>query len=238
MINDTDINYSDVKVRVRATGTGSDRLSNEVKSMLSASRQLEAEAMKLATKERNMQNRQAAVRVLLESLGENPDREGLQDTPKRVAKMYDEIFAGYNQTPEDILSTVFGDEQHKELIIVKDIPFYSHCEHHMVPFYGTVHVGYIPGDSGAVVGISKIARLVECFARRLQIQERMTSQIADTINEILRARGVAVIIQAEHLCMGMRGVQKPGSKTVTSAMRGVFLDNTNNARLEFMHLIK
>lgn len=209
-----------------------------VEVMLQVSRRLEEQAAAVHQKERIMAIRQKAVRELLSTIEVNPDREGLSDTPKRVAKMYDEIFAGYNQVPEDILARTFSDEDHRELIIVRDIPFYSHCEHHMVPFYGVAHVGYIPGADGAVVGISKIARLVECFARRLQIQERMTSQIADSINQVLKARGVAVIITAEHLCMGMRGVQKPGAKTTTSAMRGVFLDNANCARMEFMSLIK
>ena len=181
------------------------------------------------------QLRRYAVHLLLLSMGENPEREGLLDTPKRVAKMYDEIFAGYEQDPESILATTF-DESHQELVLVKDIPFYSHCEHHMVPFFGTAHVAYIP--NGKVVGISKLARLVECYAKRIQIQERMTSQIADDIEKYLKPRGVAVIIRAEHLCMSMRGVKKPGSNTVTSAMRGVFREDGNNARMELMNLIR
>lgn len=184
-----------------------------------------------------MEQRRVAVKVLLGTIGEDTEREGLLDTPNRVAKMYDEIFAGYRQDPKDLLTTTFADENHQELILVKDIPFYSHCEHHMVPFFGVAHVAYIPGNDGKVVGISKVARLVECFARRLQIQERMTSQIADVLNEVMQAKGVAVIISAEHMCMTMRGIQKPGTKTVTSAMRGVFKDNTNNARAELLSLI-
>lgn len=179
--------------------------------------------------------RMTAVRMLLQSIGEDPIREGLLDTPKRVAKMYEEIFSGYNLNPEEILATTF-DESHQELVLVKDISFYSHCEHHMVPFFGKAHVAYIP--QGKVVGISKLARLVECYAKRVQIQERMTSSIADDIDQYLIPRGVAVIIEAEHLCMGMRGIKKPGAKTVTSAMRGVFKDDGNNARMELMNLIK
>lgn len=181
------------------------------------------------------QLRHFAVKLLLESIGEDTKREGLLDTPKRVAKMYDEIFAGYSQSPESILATTF-DESHQELVLVKDIPFYSHCEHHMVPFFGKAHIAYIP--NGQVVGISKLARLVECYAKRVQIQERMTSQIADDIEEYLQPRGVGVIIQAEHLCMAMRGVKKPGSNTITSAMRGVFREDGNNARMELMNLIR
>ncbi len=181
------------------------------------------------------QLRRYAVHLLLLSMGENPEREGLIDTPKRVSKMYDEIFAGYEQDPASLLATTF-DESHQELVLVKDIPFYSHCEHHMVPFFGTAHVAYIP--NGKVVGISKLARLVECYAKRIQIQERMTSQIADDIEKYLEPRGVAVIIKAEHLCMAMRGIKKPGASTVTSAMRGVFREDGNNARMELMNLIR
>lgn len=181
-------------------------------------------------------SRMDAVSDLLETIGEEPEREGLVDTPLRVAKMYDEIFSGYKMNPDDILQTTFNDEAHQEMVIVKEIPFYSHCEHHMVPFFGIAHVAYIP--NGGVVGISKLARLVDCYAKRLQIQERMTSSIADDIMRVLQPLGAAVLIEAEHLCMTMRGVQKPGTKTVTSAMRGVFLDDTNNARMEFLNLIK
>jgi len=180
-------------------------------------------------------NRQYAVQQLLDSLLEDSHREGLQQTPYRVAKMYEELFAGYYQDPKEILTTQFAEEDHQELVLVKDIPFYSHCEHHMVPFFGKAHVAYIPNRT--VVGISKIARLVECFARRLQIQERMTSQIADTIQEVLKPLGVAVVIEAEHLCMTMRGVEKPGTQTYTSAMRGVFKTEAD-ARAEFMSLIR
>lgn len=184
-----------------------------------------------------MNVRASLIRELLRTIfGEDPNREGLEDTPKRVSKMYEEIFGGYKQDPKAILSTTFEDPSHQEMVIVKDIPFYSHCEHHMVPFFGMAHIAYIP--NGRVVGLSKLARLTECFAKRLQIQERLTSQIADAIDETLSPLGVAVVIQAEHLCMAMRGIKKPGSNTVTSALRGVFRDNTNNARAEFMSLLK
>lgn len=184
----------------------------------------------------NEQKRVIAVRLLLASMGENLCREGLLDTPDRVAKMYEEIFAGYQQFPGQLLATGFDEENHEEMVIVKDIPFYSHCEHHMVPFFGVAHIAYIP--QGRVVGISKLARLVECYAKRLQIQERMSSNIADDIMSYLDAKGAAVIIEAEHLCMTMRGVKKPGARTTTSAMRGVFRENNHNARLEFLSLIK
>lgn len=189
-----------------------------------------------AEEQQHFLDRHTAVAALLGSIGEDTEREGLLDTPKRVAKMYDEIFSGYKMNPDDILQTTFNDEAHQEMVIVKEIPFYSHCEHHMVPFFGIAHVAYIP--NGGVVGISKLARLVDCYAKRLQIQERMTSSIVDDIMRVLQPLGAAVLIEAEHLCMTMRGVQKPGTKTVTSAMRGVFLDDTNNARMEFLNLIK
>jgi len=182
------------------------------------------------------ERRAAAVFELLNTIpGEYASREGLQETPGRVARMYDEIFGGYDMSPEAILSKTFRDEEHKEMVIVKDIDFFSHCEHHMVPFIGKVHIAYIP--NGNLVGLSKLARLVECYARRLQIQERMTSQIADAIEEQLKPIGVMVVIKAEHMCMAMRGVKKPGANTITSAVRGVFQDNTNVARAEFLSLI-
>jgi GTP cyclohydrolase I len=181
------------------------------------------------------EKRALAVQLLLSSVGEDIYREGLLDTPDRVTRMYDEIFKGYSQDPSTILGTTFSDDVYEELVLVKDIPFYSHCEHHMVPFFGKISVGYIP--NGKVVGLSKIARLIECFARRLQIQERLTSQIANLLDETLNPKGVAVVVSAEHMCMTMRGVQKPGSLTVTSAMRGVFLKE-ESARAEFLQLIK
>lgn len=183
----------------------------------------------------NFEKRMEAVKMLLSTVGEDVDREGLQDTPKRVAKMYGELFSGYAKDPVAVLGTTFKDEDHQELVLVRDIQFFSHCEHHMVPFHGVVHIAYIP--NGTIVGLSKLARLVEVFARRLQVQERLTSQIADTIEEVLKPLGVAVIITGEHMCMTMRGVQKPGAKTTTSAMRGVFRDDKNNARMELMMLL-
>jgi len=177
----------------------------------------------------------AAVRELLLAVGEDPDRPGLKETPGRVARSYAEIFAGLWQDPGDILATTF-DEDHDEFVLVKDIPMYSTCEHHLVPFHGVAHIGYIPGDDGRVTGLSKLARLVEVYARRPQVQERMTSQIADALNDVLKPRGVLVVIEAEHLCMAMRGIRKPGATTVTSAVRGIFRDNAPT-RSEAMSLI-
>jgi GTP cyclohydrolase I len=177
----------------------------------------------------------AAIRELLLAVGEDPDRPGLQDTPNRVARAYTETFAGLWQDPYDVLATTF-DEDHDELVLVKDIPMYSTCEHHLVPFHGVAHIGYIPGVDGRVTGLSKLARLVEVYARRPQVQERMTSQIADALNDVLKPRGVLVVIQAEHLCMAMRGIRKPGAITVTSAVRGIFRDNPAT-RSEAMSLV-
>ncbi len=177
----------------------------------------------------------AAVRELLLAVGEDPDRPGLQDTPDRVARAYAETFAGLWQDPSDVLATTF-DEDHDEMVLVKDIPMYSTCEHHLVPFHGVAHVGYIPGEDGRVTGLSKLARLVEVYARRPQVQERMTSQIADALADVLKPRGVLVVIEAEHLCMAMRGIRKPGSSTVTSAVRGIFRDNPAT-RSEAMSLV-
>ena len=174
-------------------------------------------------------------RQILVQIGEDPRRVGLVDTPRRIAKMYKEIFSGYKQSPAQILETNF-DEGHNEMVILKDIPFHSMCEHHMVPFHGVAHVGYLP-NFGKVVGLSKLARLVECFAKRLQIQERLTTQIAHSIMEHLNPLGAMVVIEAEHLCMSMRGVQKPGTVTVTSAIRGAFAEKDNPARQEFLELI-
>jgi GTP cyclohydrolase I len=177
----------------------------------------------------------AAVRELLIAVGEDPDRPGLQETPARVARAYAEMFAGLWQDPFDVLATTF-DENHDELVLVKDIPMYSTCEHHLVPFHGTAHIGYIPGEDGRVTGLSKLARLVEVYARRPQVQERMTSQIADALADALKPRGVLVVIEAEHLCMAMRGIRKPGAVTVTSAVRGIFRDNPAT-RSEAMSLV-
>jgi len=175
-----------------------------------------------------------AVRELLLAIGEDPDREGLRDTPGRVARAYQEIFAGLRQRPEDVLTTTF-DLNHDELVLVKDIPMVSACEHHLLPFTGAAHVGYIPGEHGRITGLSKLARLVDVYAKRPQVQERLTTQIADALMDILEARGAIVVVEAEHLCMTMRGVHKPGSKTVTSAVRG----SMHNAatRAEAMSLI-
>jgi GTP cyclohydrolase I len=160
-----------------------------------------------------------AVREILEAIGEDPDRDGLQETPKRVAKAYAEVFAGLHQDPAELLGTTF-DIEHDELVLVKDIPFYSTCEHHLVPFHGTAHIGYIPGRDGKVTGLSKLARLVELYARRPQVQERLTTQIVEALMAHLDPRGAIVVVECEHLCMSMRGVRKPGAKTVTSAVRG------------------
>jgi GTP cyclohydrolase I len=178
----------------------------------------------------------AAVTAIIKAIGENPDREGLKDTPRRVAEMYTELFAGLDMNPRKELTIGF-EEGHRELVILRDIPFHSMCEHHLLPFYGVVHIGYLPNASGRVVGASKLARVVEIFAKRPQIQERMTTQIADTIVDSLQPDGVGVIVQAEHLCMIMRGIKKPGSAIVTSALRGV-LRNRKEPRAEFFSLLQ
>jgi GTP cyclohydrolase IA len=172
---------------------------------------------------------------LLIAVGEDPERDGLRDTPARVARAYAEMFAGLWQDPGEILATTF-DEDHDELVLVKDIPMYSTCEHHLVPFHGVAHIGYIPADDGRVTGLSKLARLVEVYALRPQVQERMTSQIADALNDVLKPLGVLVVIEAEHLCMAMRGIRKPGTSTVTSAVRGIFRTDPV-ARGEVMALV-
>jgi len=167
---------------------------------------------------------EAAVRTLLRWAGDDPDREGLRDTPRRVVKAYEEFFAGYRESADDVLSTVFDEvEGYDDLVLVRDIPFTSHCEHHVVPFVGKAHIAYYP--NGGVVGLSKLARLVEIFARRLQTQEAMTAQIAAAIDQTLAPRGVAVMVEAEHMCMSMRGVMKQGSSTVTMQFSGVFRDD-------------
>ncbi|KGM08756.1 hypothetical protein N869_07200 [Cellulomonas bogoriensis 69B4 = DSM 16987] len=175
-----------------------------------------------------------AVRELLLAVGEDPDRDGLRDTPARVARAYGEIFAGLYTDPRDVLETTF-DLGHEELVVVKDIPLYSTCEHHLVPFHGRAHVGYIPGAEGRVTGLSKIARLVDLYARRPQVQERLTTQVADAMVERLNPGGVLVVVECEHLCMSMRGVRKPGSRTVTSAVRGQLRDGATRA--EAMSLV-
>lgn len=167
---------------------------------------------------------QTAVRMILEGIGEDPDREGLRDTPKRVARMYQEIFHGLEDDPREYLQVLFT-EEHDEMVLIKDIPFYSMCEHHLLPFFGKAHVAYIPAR-GKITGLSKLARVVEAIAKRPQLQERLTSQIADMIMECMQAQGVLVVVEAEHMCMTMRGVKKPGSLTTTSAVRGMFKKST------------
>lgn len=176
-----------------------------------------------------------AVREILLAVGEDPDRDGLIDTPARVARMYAEVFAGLQSNPCDVLTTVF-DADHDEMVLVRDIALASVCEHHLVPWIGQAHVGYIPNDSGEITGLSKLARLVDLFAKRPQVQERLTSQVADALESCLKPRGVIVVVEAEHLCMSIRGVRKPGAKTVTSAVRGLFRDSVST-RNEAMSLI-
>lgn len=177
-----------------------------------------------------------AVRDILEAIGEDPDREGLIDTPKRIAKMYEEIFSGLNEDPKKHLEVFFQEEKHEELVLVKDIPFYSVCEHHLVPFHGKAHVGYLPRD-GKLTGLSKLARVVETVAKKPQLQERLSAEIADALEQALAPHGVIVIVEAEHMCMTMRGVKKPGSKTITSVVRGVFKTDAKS-RAEAMSLIQ
>ena len=177
----------------------------------------------------------AAVTSIIEAIGEDPQREGLVDTPARIAEMYSELFMGMNKDPKEEL-TVGYEAGHREMVVVRDIPFYSMCEHHLLPFYGTAHIGYIPDVQGRVVGLSKLARVVEIVASRPQIQERMTTEIADAIMEGLEPSGAAVVVQAEHLCMIMRGVKKPGSNIITSAIRGSFRRN-EASRAEFLSLV-
>jgi GTP cyclohydrolase IA len=176
-----------------------------------------------------------AVREILLAVGEDPDRDGLIDTPSRVARMYAEQFAGLRQEPEDVLTTVF-DAEHDEIVLVRDIEIYSMCEHHLVPFFGKAHIGYIPNAKGEITGLSKLARLADVYARRPQVQERMTSQMADALVRILEPRGVIVVLECEHLCMSMRGVRKPGATTVTSAVRGIFRKEART-RAEAMSLL-
>ena len=177
---------------------------------------------------------EAAVRELLAAVGEDPQRDGLIDTPARVARAYAEMFAGLRQTPDEVLTTTF-DLGHDEMVLVQDIEVYSTCEHHLVPFHGVAHVGYIPGADGRITGLSKLARLVDVYAKRPQVQERLTTQVADALVRILQPRGVIVVIQCEHLCMSMRGIRKPGARTTTSAVRGQLRDAATRA--EAMSLI-
>ncbi|EHR53154.1 GTP cyclohydrolase I [Saccharomonospora marina XMU15] len=177
-----------------------------------------------------------AVRELLLACGEDPDRDGLRETPARVARAYREMFAGLYSEPDHVLDRTF-DESHEELVLVTDIPMFSMCEHHLTPFHGVAHVGYIPNGQGKVTGLSKLARLVDLYAKRPQVQERLTSQVADALYRKLRPRGVIVVIEAEHLCMAMRGIRKPGARTTTSAVRGL-LQSSASSRAEALDLIK
>lgn len=177
-----------------------------------------------------------AVASIIEAIGEDPNREGLVGTPERVAEMYAELFMGLGKDPKEELTVGF-EIGHREMVVLRDIPFYSMCEHHLLPFYGVAHIGYIPNKEGRIVGISKLARVVEIIAKRPQIQERMTTQIADAIDEAIKPEGVAVVIQAEHLCMIMRGIKKPGSNVITSAIRGLFRRRADS-RAEFFSLIQ
>lgn len=177
------------------------------------------------------------VRLILEGIGEDVEREGLKKTPARVAAMYEEICAGMEQDPAEYFETTF-DEHHQEMVIVRDIPFYSICEHHLVPFFGLAHVAYIPSSDGRICGLSKLARLVDVFAKRPQVQERLTSQVADTLVKELDPQGVLVVLEAEHLCMSMRGVKKPGSKTTTSAVRGSFARDPKTRSEALAHIYR
>ncbi|WP_153732213.1 GTP cyclohydrolase I FolE [Sporosarcina obsidiansis] len=185
--------------------------------------------------EQDINKIEQAVKMILEAIGEDPNREGLLDTPKRVAKMYNEVFEGLNKDPKEYFEVVFH-ENHNEVVLVKDIPFYSMCEHHLVPFFGLAHVAYIPRD-GVVAGLSKLARAVETTARRPQLQERITSTVADAMMEMLNPIGVYVIIEAEHMCMTMRGIKKPGSKTITTVARGIY-EHDDVKRAEILSLVK
>ncbi|MFC3850470.1 GTP cyclohydrolase I FolE [Corynebacterium hansenii] len=178
---------------------------------------------------------EAAVRELLLAVGEDPDREGLRETPARVARAYREVFAGLHVDPTEVLHKTF-DEGHQELVLVKDIPIYSTCEHHLVPFFGKAHIGYIPGPEGRVTGLSKLARLVDLYAKRPQVQERLTAQVADALVDKLEPTSAIVVIECEHLCMAMRGIRKPGATTITSAVRGGFKSDARS-RAEAMSLI-
>jgi GTP cyclohydrolase IA len=208
---------------------------NPVVKSLSVERTLSRSADKFLMIQPTQEQAEEAVRTLLLWAGDDPSREGLLDTPRRVAKAYREFYKGYDEDPEEILDRVFEEvEGYQDMILVRDIPFYSHCEHHMVPFVGKAHIGYYP--SKGVVGLSKLARLVDVFARRLQTQETMTAQIAQAIEKALKPRGVAVLVEAEHMCMSMRGVQKQGSSTMTTQYTGLFKDATEQVR--FFSMVK
>ncbi len=183
----------------------------------------------------NKKKIEKGIRMVLEGIGENPERAGLKDTPQRIASMYEEIFSGLKTPAKEILTPIEG-ERHDEMVLLKDIPFYSICEHHLLPFIGKAHVAYIP-SGGKIVGLSKLARAVEIFAKRPQVQERLTAQLADMIMEKLKPKGAMVIIDAEHLCLSMRGIKKPGSRTITSAVRGIFRTK-DSTRMELLELIR
>ncbi len=202
---------------------------------LSVERALGPSADKFLIKQPTQEQAEEAVRTLLLWAGDDPSREGLLDTPRRVAKAYKEFYKGYGEDPHEILDRVFEEvEGYRDMVLVRDIPFYSHCEHHMVPFVGKAHIGYYP--STGVVGLSKLARVVDVYARRLQTQETMTAQIADVIDKVLKPRGVAVLVEAEHMCMSMRGVQKQGSSTMTTRYTGLFSDPGEQVR--FFTMVK
>ena len=204
--------------------------------MQSAQKNATGAANQTKNKRPSREEAEAAVRTLLLWAGENPDREGLVNTPKRVVKAYEEMFAGYNQSAEEILGTVFDEVSgYNDPVLIKDIPFYSHCEHHMVPIIGKAHIAYMP--DGRVVGLSKIPRVVDVYAKRLQTQESITAEVADALYRYLKPRGVAVLIEAEHMCMAMRGVKKQGSTTVTATYRGFYKDNVE-AQVNFLKMIR
>jgi GTP cyclohydrolase I len=208
---------------------------NPVVKSLSVERALGPSADKFLIKQPTQEQAEEAVRTLLLWAGDDPSREGLQDTPRRVAKAYKEFYKGYDEDAAEILDRVFEEvEGYRDMVLVRDIPFYSHCEHHMVPFVGKAHIGYYPAKG--VVGLSKLARIVDVYARRLQTQETMTAQIADVIDRVLKPRGVAVLIEAEHMCMSMRGVQKQGSSTMTTRYTGLF--NEPSEQVRFFTMVK
>ncbi|WP_293807976.1 GTP cyclohydrolase I FolE [uncultured Bosea sp.] len=203
---------------------------------LSVERAVAPSADKFLVRKPTQEEAEAAVRTLLLWAGDDPSREGLAETPQRVVKAYKELYRGYDEDPHDILDRVFEEvDGYQDMVLVRDIPFYSHCEHHMVPFVGKAHIGYYP--SKGVVGLSKLARIVDVYARRLQTQETMTAQIADVIEEVLEPRGVAILVEAEHMCMSMRGVQKQGSSTMTTQYRGVFRDDPAE-QVRFFTMVK
>ena len=209
---------------------------NPVVKSLSVEKAIGPSADKFLVRKPTQEEAEAAVRTLLLWAGDDPSREGLAETPQRVAKAFKEFYKGYDEDPHDILDRVFEEvDGYQDMVLVRDIPFYSHCEHHMVPFFGKAHIGYYP--SKGVVGLSKLARIVDVYARRLQTQETMTAQIADVIEEVLEPRGIAILVEAEHMCMSMRGVQKQGSSTMTTQYRGLFRDDPAE-QVRFFTMVK